>query len=121
MIFENLLQLKLSATINVSHGFISFFFLTTFLNSGVNRDPKQIEKEVVQLVREKIGPVAAFKTAVEVKRLPKTRSGKILRSTMVKVANSETFKVPATIDDKAILDEIHAALSHYGYAKTKNF
>ena len=91
------------------------------LNSGVNRDPKLIEKEVVQLVREKIGPVAAFKTAVEVKRLPKTRSGKILRSTMVKVANSETFKVPATIDDKAILDEIHAALSHYGYAKTKNF
>ena len=91
------------------------------LNSGVNRDPKLIEKEVVQLVREKIGPVAAFKTAVEVKRLPKTRSGKILRATMVKVANSETFKVPATIDDKAILDEIHAALSHYGYAKTKNF
>jgi len=91
------------------------------LNSGVNRDPKQIEKEVVQLVREKIGPVAAFKTAVEVKRLPKTRSGKILRATMVKVANSETFKVPATIDDKAILDEIYAALSHYGYAKTKNF
>jgi propionyl-CoA synthetase len=91
------------------------------LNSGVNRDPKLIEKEVVQLVREKIGPVAAFKTAVEVKRLPKTRSGKILRATMVKVANSETFKVPATIDDKAILDEIYAALSHYGYAKTKNF
>ena len=91
------------------------------LNSGVNRDPKLIEKEVVQLVREKIGPVAAFKTAVAIKRLPKTRSGKILRSTMVKVANSESFKVPATIDDKAILDEIHAALSQYGYAEIKNF
>jgi propionyl-CoA synthetase len=69
------------------------------------------------LVRERIGPVAAFKLAAVVDRLPKTRSGKILRGTMVKIADSESFKMPATIDDPVILDEIKAALQTIGYAK----
>ncbi len=76
------------------------------LNNGVNRPIEEIQSEVVKMVREKIGPVAAFKIVVPVKRLPKTRSGKILRSTMQKVVDGEDFKVPATIDDPAILDEI---------------
>ena len=67
--------------------------------------------------RPKIGPVAAFKLAVVVDRLPKTRSGKILRATMVKIADSEAYKMPATIDDPAILDEIKVALQTIGYAK----
>ena len=87
------------------------------LNSGVTRDPADIVKECVTLMREKIGPVAAFKLAVVVDRLPKTRSGKILRATMVKIADSEDYKMPATIDDPAILDEIKAALQTIGYAK----
>jgi propionyl-CoA synthetase len=81
------------------------------LKAGVNRDGATIEKEVVDLVRERIGPVAAFKTAVIVPRLPKTRSGKILRGTMKKVADGASFAMPATIDDPAILDEIGAALT----------
>ena len=81
------------------------------LKAGVNRDGAVIEKEVVDLVREKIGPVAAFKTAVVVPRLPKTRSGKILRGTMKKVADGASFAMPATIDDPAILEEIGAALT----------
>jgi propionyl-CoA synthetase len=68
-------------------------------------------------VREKIGPVAAFKLVSVVNRLPKTRSGKILRGTMVSIADSEPYKMPATIDDPAILDEIKAALQPMGYAK----
>ena len=84
------------------------------LNSGVKRDPSQIEKEVVQLVREKIGPVAAFKTAIIVKRLPKTRSGKILRGTMRAIADGADYNMPATIDDPIILDEITAALGSRG-------
>ena len=87
------------------------------LNTGVNRDPADVVKECVSLVREKIGPVAAFKLAVVVDRLPKTRSGKILRATMVKIADGEDFKMPATIDDPAILDEIRKALQTIGYAK----
>ena len=87
------------------------------LNTGVNRDPADVVKECVSLVREKIGPVAAFKLAVVVDRLPKTRSGKILRATMVKIADGEDFKMPATIDDPAILDEIREALQTIGYAK----
>ena len=67
-------------------------------------------------MRERIGPVAAFKTAVVVERLPKTRSGKILRGTMRRIADGEEFTVPATIDDPAILDEIGAALGRVGYA-----
>ncbi|MFY9210962.1 MAG: propionate-CoA ligase PrpE [Aestuariivita sp.] len=87
------------------------------LSKGVNRPHAEITAEVVKLVRDKIGPVAAFKLAVVVDRLPKTRSGKILRATMVKIADGEAFKMPATIDDPAILDEIKAALQTIGYAK----
>ncbi|MDE3027889.1 MAG: propionyl-CoA synthetase [Paracoccaceae bacterium] len=87
------------------------------LNKGCNRDHADIIKEVVKLVRDKIGPVAAFKLAVVVNRLPKTRSGKILRATMVKIADSQAFKTPATIDDPAILDEIREALQTLGLAK----
>ncbi len=76
------------------------------LNSGVNREHGEIEKEVAGRVREQIGPVAAFKTAICVDRLPKTRSGKILRATMQKIADGMPWKMPATIDDPAILDEL---------------
>ncbi len=86
------------------------------LNSGCNRDHDEIVKEVVKLVRDQIGPVAAFKLATVVDRLPKTRSGKILRGTMVKIADGEEFKMPATIDDPVILDEIREALKPLGYA-----
>ena len=87
------------------------------LKNGVTKPHAQVIKEVVQLVRERIGPVAAFKTATVVKRLPKTRSGKILRGTMQKIADQEDFKMPATIDDPAILEEIEADLTAIGYAK----
>ncbi|MGI9373835.1 MAG: propionyl-CoA synthetase [Hyphomicrobiales bacterium] len=87
------------------------------LNSGVNRDPAEIEKECVGLVREKIGPVAAFKTAITVARLPKTRSGKILRATVRKIADGEEWSMPATIDDPVILDEISDALKERGFAQ----
>ncbi len=87
------------------------------LNAGCNRPHEEITAEVVKLVREKIGPVAAFKLALVVDRLPKTRSGKILRGTMVKIADSEEFKMPATIDDPAILNEIREALKTIGYAQ----
>jgi propionyl-CoA synthetase len=86
------------------------------LNAGVSRAHDEIEKEVVALVREKIGPVAAFKSVVTVKRLPKTRSGKILRGTMQKIADQEDWSMPATIDDPAILDEITTALRERGMA-----
>lgn len=81
------------------------------LKAGVTRDAHEVEKEVVGMVRERIGPVAAFKTAIVVQRLPKTRSGKILRGTMKKIADKSPFKMPATIDDPTILDEITSALS----------
>ena len=87
------------------------------LTKGVNRPHSEITRECVQMIRDKIGPVAAFKTAAVVDRLPKTRSGKILRATMVKIADSEAFKLPATIDDPVILDEIKAALQALGYAQ----
>jgi propionyl-CoA synthetase len=87
------------------------------LTKGVNRPHKEITGECIKIVRDTIGPVAAFKLAVVVDRLPKTRSGKILRGTMVKIADCETFKMPATIDDPAILDEIKQALQSLGYAK----
>ena len=86
------------------------------LNAGVDRDHEEIEREVVQLVRDKIGPVAAFKTVMTVERLPKTRSGKILRGTMQKIADGQDWKMPATIDDPAILDEIGEALEKKGFA-----
>ena len=88
------------------------------LKAGVAPERRPaILKEVVALVRERIGPVAAFKTATIVERLPKTRSGKILRGIMQKIADSEAYKMPATIDDPAILPEIQQALSSVGYAK----
>ena len=76
------------------------------LKAGVEKDNDSISKECVQMVRDKVGPVAAFKTVIIVKRLPKTRSGKILRGTVRKIADNEKYKMPATIDDPAILDEI---------------
>jgi len=84
------------------------------LKAGVNRPAVEIEREIVALVREKIGPVAAFKIAIAVARLPKTRSGKILRGTMKKIADREPWTMPATIDDPAILGEIGAALQEHG-------
>jgi propionyl-CoA synthetase len=84
------------------------------LKAGVERSPAEIEKEIVALVREKIGPVAAFKLAVTVARLPKTRSGKILRGTMKKIADGDAWTMPATIDDPMILDEIGGALKGKG-------
>lgn len=87
------------------------------LNAGVDRDNDEIIAEVVKMVRGRIGPVASFKTATVVKRLPKTRSGKILRGTIQKIADNQEFKVPATIDDPTILGEITDALTGIGYAK----
>lgn len=84
------------------------------LKAGVMRDPAVIEKEIVALVREKIGPVAAFKLAITVPRLPKTRSGKILRGTMKKIADHQPWTMPATIDDPTILDEIGSVLKDKG-------
>jgi propionyl-CoA synthetase len=86
------------------------------LKAGVSRPEREIAAELVKMVRDKIGAVAAFKNAVVVKRLPKTRSGKILRGTMKRIADGAEFKMPATIDDPAILDEIGAALRAIGYA-----
>jgi propionyl-CoA synthetase len=87
------------------------------LTSGVEREHVVIETECVEMVRSQIGPVASFKNAIVVDRLPKTRSGKILRGTMVKIADNEEFKLPATIDDPVILEEIKEALMTIGYAK----
>jgi propionyl-CoA synthetase len=87
------------------------------LNAGCDKDHDEVVKEIIALVREKIGPVAAFKTATVVKRLPKTRSGKILRGTMRSIADQKEYKVPATIDDDTILDEIQASLKKIGYGK----
>ena len=87
------------------------------LKRGVDRAGDTVVAEVVKMVREKIGPVAAFKEAVIIQRLPKTRSGKILRGTMQKIADGEDYPMPATIDDPAILDEITIALKSIGYPK----
>jgi propionyl-CoA synthetase len=87
------------------------------LKSGVVRPVAEIEAEAVALVREKIGPVASFKAALVVDRLPKTRSGKILRGTMRAIADGEDYRMPATIDDPAILGEITESLRRAGYAK----
>jgi len=87
------------------------------LKAGVQRDTEEIVRELIALVREEIGPVAAFKHVVIVERLPKTRSGKILRGTMKKIADAQEYRMPATIDDPAILSEIEQALSAIGYAK----
>jgi propionyl-CoA synthetase len=87
------------------------------LKSGVDRSTEELGTELVKRVREQIGPVAAFKHIAIVKRLPKTRSGKILRGTMVKIADGQAWKMPATIDDPIILDEISSSLQSLGYAK----
>jgi propionyl-CoA synthetase len=84
------------------------------LKSGVNRRSEEIEKECIALIREKIGPVASFRVAITVARLPKTRSGKILRGTIKKIADGDQWSMPATIDDPAILDEIGSALKAKG-------
>ena len=88
------------------------------LKSGVSRSGEEIVAETVKMVREQIGPVAAFKEAVIIQRLPKTRSGKILRGTIQKIADGEDYPMPATIDDPAILDEITIALQSIGYPKS---
>jgi len=85
--------------------------------AGVTKGDAELTKELVERIRQQIGPVAAFKTALVVKRLPKTRSGKILRGTMKKIADSQEYTAPATIDDPGILDEITDALKGAGYAK----
>ncbi|PID85576.1 MAG: propionyl-CoA synthetase [Chloroflexi bacterium] len=85
------------------------------LKAGVDRDHDEITQEVVQMVRREIGPVAAFKKAVVVERLPKTRSGKVLRGTMKRIADQQEWKMPATIDDPLILDEITDSLAEVGY------
>jgi propionyl-CoA synthetase len=87
------------------------------LKAGVKRSADEIEPEAVQLVRDRIGPVASFKTALVVAGLPKTRSGKILRGTMRRIADGEDYPMPATIDDPAVLGEINAALANAGYGK----
>ena len=90
------------------------------LKAGAARPEETVADEVVALVRERIGPVASFKTALVVDRLPKTRSGKILRGTMRRIADGEDYRMPATIDDPAILGEIEAALARAGYPEKIN-
>ena len=87
------------------------------LKAGVKRSADEIEREAIALVRDRIGPVASFKTALVVAGLPKTRSGKILRGTMRRIADGEDYSLPATIDDPAVLGEINAALTNAGYGK----
>ena len=87
------------------------------LKAGCARGADEIERDCVALVRQEIGPVAAFKTVIVIKRLPKTRSGKILRGTISKICDGAPWKMPATIDDPAILDEITVAVTERGYAK----
>ncbi len=87
------------------------------LKAGVKRSAGEVEREAVALVRDRIGPVASFKTALVVAGLPKTRSGKILRGTMRRIADGEDYPLPATIDDPAVLGEINAALANAGYGK----
>ena len=87
------------------------------LKAGVQRPEGEVTAELVERVRERIGPVAFFKTAAVVKRLPKTRSGKILRGTMRKMADGVEFKTPATIEDPAALEEIRGSFSRLGYPR----
>ncbi len=89
------------------------------LKAGAKTGHATVAEDVVALVRARIGPVASFKLAMVVKRLPKTRSGKTLRGTMRAIADGETYKVPATIDDPAVLDEITDYLRSVGLAKAK--
>jgi propionyl-CoA synthetase len=92
------------------------------LKSGVKKEPEEIRKELVKMIRNEIGPIACYKETAVVARLPKTRSGKILRGIMRKIADCEEYKVPSTIDDPSILGEIEIALKGIGYArKDKEF
>lgn len=93
---------------------------TVVLKAGVEKDDAEIIGELVQMVRDKIGPVASFKIAVVVKRLPKTRSGKILRGTMKKIADGMAYKMPATIDDPVILEEITTTFKALGYPRQQS-
>ena len=87
------------------------------VKANVTKSDAEIEKECVKRVRDQIGPVAALKNVIMVRRLPKTRSGKILRGTMQKIADGEAWKMPATIDDPAILEEIGSSLKDHGIGK----
>ena len=87
------------------------------LKVGVERQHDEIVKDLVQMVRDRIGPVAAFKQATVVDRLPKTRSGKILRGTIKKIADGSEYRIPATIDDPEILGEITDSLAALGYPR----
>ncbi len=87
------------------------------LKAGARRAEAELQKELILRVREAIGPVAAFRLVAVIQRLPKTRSGKILRATMKAIADGQPYKVPATIDDPAILAEIEATLKRLGYAR----
>jgi propionyl-CoA synthetase len=89
------------------------------LKHGTTRDRDELIGELVELVRQRIGPVASFKTATLVRRLPKTRSGKIVRGTIKRIADGEAYKVPATIDDPAILEEVTTELAAIGYPRGK--
>jgi propionyl-CoA synthetase len=86
------------------------------LKAGVRREPGVIVRELIQIVREQVGPVANFKQVGIVCRLPKTRSGKVLRGTMRQIADGEPYRVPPTIDDPATLEEVRVALGRLGYA-----
>jgi propionyl-CoA synthetase len=87
------------------------------LNANTHRSADEVEAELIALVRERIGPVASFKTAIVVNRLPKTRSGKTLRGTMRAIADGAKWSMPATIDDPTILDEITISLEGAGYPR----
>ena len=89
------------------------------LKAGTTRPPAEIEREAIALVRERIGPVASFRSAIVVAGLPKTRSGKILRGTMRKIADGESYQLPPTIDDPAVLAEIAAALGKAAAADSR--
>jgi len=89
------------------------------LNAGCRRATADVVAEAIAAIRDRIGPVAAFKSAAVVKRLPKTRSGKILRGVMRRIANGEPWTMPATIDDPAILDDIAAALNTLGLPRAR--
>jgi propionyl-CoA synthetase len=91
------------------------FFAAELGKAGAERTSGEVEQEAVGLVRDRVGPVASFKTALVVAGLPKTRSGKILRGTMRRIADGEDYPVPATIDDAATLGKIEAALGRAGY------
>ena len=89
------------------------------LKAGVNKEAADIRKELSQMIRNTIGPIACYRESCVVKRLPKTRSGKILRATMRKIADGEPYPMPSTIDDPAVLDEIEDAMKNVGYAQKK--